>query len=246
MSGANEIKAPVRRIIHHSLVDGKGNRTAIFLQGCNLKCEYCHNPETQEILQIGVAQDEIVWMTPSQVFEEIKADIPFIRGVTVSGGECMLFPEFITALFKLCKGYNLSCLIDSNGTIDFSKYEALMNYCDGVMLDVKAWDADKFRILTDGSNEIVKKNLKLLAKSGKIEELRIVCIPDEVDAEAILHGVKKELDGEIKGFKLKLIRFRNHGVTGALKDTESPSDDYMNHLKALAIELGFEVINNIL
>lgn len=245
MNSAKAMKAPVRRIIHHSLVDGPGNRTAVFLQGCNLKCEYCHNPETQAILEPLARHDEITWMTVEEVFEEIKIDLPFIRGVTVSGGECMLFPEFISALFKMCKQAKLTCLVDTNGTIDLSLYPDLMAYCDGVMLDVKAWDAGIFKVLTGGNNEIVKKNLKFLSKSSKIEELRIVCIPGQVDAEAILHGVKEEVGDGIKDFKLKLIRFRNHGVTGRFKDTESPSDDDMNHLKTLAMELGFEVINNI-
>lgn len=239
------ISAPVRRIIHHSLVDGPGNRTAVFLQGCNLKCEYCHNPETQEILIPGASYPEVVWMSAGDVFEEIKKDIPFIRGLTVSGGECMLFPEFMTELFTLAKEKGLSCLIDTNGTIDLSQYPELMEVCDGVMLDVKAWDGDKFKLLTHGSNEIVKKNLKFLAESNKIEEIRIVCIPGEVDAEAILQGIKGLLGSKISETSLKLIKFRNHGVTGRLRETPSPSEDYMDRLQNLALTLGFKIIKNI-
>lgn len=236
--------APVRRIIPNSLVDGSGNRTAIFLQGCNLRCDYCHNPETQKIYsyESSDANSQIRWMTAEEVFNEIDKDIPFIRGITLSGGECTLYPQFIKELFILGKKAGLSCLIDSNGTIDFSLYPDLMEVCDGVMLDVKAWDKNKFKVLTGGNNEIVKKNIRFLAEIDKLEEIRIVCIPEEVDAENVLEGIKETIGDKIANIRLKLIKFRNHGVTGRLKDTNSPSDAYMNNLENLALEKGFRYI----
>lgn len=235
------IKAPVRRIIPHSLVDGPGNRTAIFLQGCNLRCAYCHNPETQKIYTDN-SSTEIEWMTAKEVFEEVEKNIPFIRGITLSGGECTLYPEFLTELFTLVQKAGLSCLIDTNGSIDLSKYPELMEVCTGVMLDVKAWDEKKFKRLTGGNNEVVKKNLKYLADVNKLEEIRIVCIEDEVDTEDILKGIKTAIGYKIKTTKLRLIKFRNHGVIGRLKDANSPSDEYMNGLKEMALKIGFEKI----
>lgn len=235
------IKAPVRRIIPHSLVDGPGNRTAIFLQGCNLRCAYCHNPETQKIYTDN-SSAEIEWMTAKEVFEEVEKNIPFIRGITLSGGECTLYPEFLTELFTLVQKAGLSCVIDTNGSIDLSKYPELMEVCTGVMLDVKAWDEKKFKRLTGGSNEVVKKNLKYLADVNKLEEIRIVCIEDEVDTEDILKGIKTAIGYKIKTTKLRLIKFRNHGVIGRLKDANSPSDEYMNGLKEMALKIGFEKI----
>ncbi len=235
------IKAPVRRIIPHSLVDGPGNRTAIFLQGCNLRCAYCHNPETQKIYTDN-SSTEIEWMTAKEVFEEVEKNIPFIRGITLSGGECTLYPEFLTELFTLVQKAGLSCVIDTNGSIDLSKYPELMEVCTGVMLDVKAWDEKKFKRLTGGSNEVVKKNLKYLADVNKLEEIRIVCIEDEVDTEDILKGIKTAIGYKIKTTKLRLIKFRNHGVIGRLKDANSPSDEYMNGLKEMALKIGFEKI----
>jgi len=238
-------RAPVRRIISNSLVDGPGNRTAIFLQGCNLKCEYCHNPETQKIYPykwIDEDSKEIRWMTAEEVFHEVQKDIPFIRGITLSGGECTLYPNFLEELFLLAKEAGLSCLIDSNGTIDFSLYPKLMEVCDGVMLDVKAWDEDRFKALTGGNNKTVKKNLKYLADMDKLEEIRIVCIPEEVDAEAILAGIKETIGDKVANINLRLIKYRNHGVVGKLKDTKSPSDAYMDYLEKIASEKGFRYI----
>lgn len=238
-------KAPIHKIIPHSLVDGPGNRTSIFLQGCNIKCEYCHNPETQKIYtDTSTSSPDFKWMTAEEVFQEVEKDIPFIRGITLSGGECSLYPKFLQELFTLGQKAGLSTLIDSNGTIDFSRFPELMEVTSGVMLDVKAWDEEKFRKLTGASNKIVKKNLKFLSDTDKIEEIRIVCIPEEVDAEDILKGIEATIGDKIKDTNLRLIKFRNQGVTGRLKDTLSPSDEYMNKLKKMASEMGFKVIKN--
>ena len=136
------MKAVVNRIIPFSSVDGPGNRTAVFLQGCNINCKYCHNPETRKLcVQCGtcvkqcpagalsfdengkVAFDpskcvqcdtcihvcpndsspRTFEMTPEEVYAKVKKQIPFIRGLSVSGGECMLWPEFLTELFRLVR-----------------------------------------------------------------------------------------------------------------------------------------------
>jgi len=164
----------VRKIIPQSTVDGPGNRTAIFLQGCNIRCAYCHNPETWE----RTSNNEVRQMSATEVAEEVKKGIPFIRGITVSGGECMLQAEFVEELFELIKPLGLSCLIDSNGTIPFQSYPRLLELTDGVMLDVKAWDSSVYKRLTGADNDnIVKDNLRLLSKLGKLTEVRIVCLP---------------------------------------------------------------------
>lgn len=272
--------APVHKIIPHSVVDGPGNRTAIFLQGCNLQCIYCHNPETQRICNhcgvcvegcptgaLSKKQERVIWqeekcilcgqctevcpsfsspriqwMVAKEVFQQIEKNIPFIRGITVSGGECTLYPNFLGELFCIAKKKKLSCLLDSNGTIDFSIYPALMELSDGIMLDVKAWDQKVFKKITGGNNELVKKNLGYLMSKGKLEEIRIVCLPGKVDAEEILKGIKDTIGKNIREVKLKLIQFRKHGVRGDLTHLDSPTEEYMNQLKQKAYEIGFRKI----
>ncbi len=187
------------------------------------------------------ASPKIKLMTSAEVFSEIKKNIPFIRGVTVSGGECMLYPSFLEELFTLCKENNLSCLIDSNGTIDFSLFPNLLNLTDGVMLDVKGWDSKIFKALTGSTNEIVKKNLLYLHNLNKIEELRIVYHKSYVDALDIIKGIKETI-GDVSNIKLKLIKFRVNGVKGVMAKLNSPTDEEMEELKAYAKDLGF---NNI-
>lgn len=272
-------RAPVNKIIPLSLVDGPGNRTSIFLQGCNLACDYCHNPETQKLCNhcgecvcgcpsgaLTIAGGRVQWdpevctqcdqcinvcptsasprvlnRTAEEVFEEVKKNIPFIRGITVSGGECTLYPNFIRELFDLARGHGLTCLIDSNGTTDFSRFPELMKLTEGVMLDVKAWDQEVYRKITKGpTNSVVKKNLHFLAESNKLEEIRIVCLPGEVDADVAINGIAEAIGEKISSVKLKLIKFRRFGVRGRLQNTPSPDDSYMEDLLLQATSLGFE------
>ncbi len=271
-------KVPVNKIIPSSLVDGPGHRTSIFLQGCNLACDYCHNPETIRMcIHCGICvehcpvealsvsdegkvlwDDEkcilcdtcikvcpynssprIKWMDANEVMEEVRKSVPFIRGITVSGGEAALYPEFLTELFTLAQEEDLTCLIDHNGTVDLSAIPELLEVTDGVMLDIKSWDPQRFKNLTGGDNTLVKRNLVKLAESDKLEEVRIVCLPGEVDAEEIIRQIPKSLNRENIDIKLKLIKFRNNGVKGRLANTDSPSDEYMNDLENLARQNGF-------
>lgn len=187
------------------------------------------------------ASPKVKYMEASEVYKEIKKNIPFIRGITVSGGECMLYPLFLRELFTYAKEDNLSCLIDSNGTIDFSKYPDLLSLADGVMLDVKSWDNLVFKRLTGSSNEIIKKNLSYLDKINKIEEIRIVYHKDFVDAKEAILGISKTLN-KSSNIKLKLIKFRNNGVRGLMSKLDSPTDVEMNELLQYAELLGFRNI----
>jgi len=280
MSGL--LLAPVNKIIDSSVVDGPGNRTSIFLQGCNIACAYCHNPETQKVCQgcgkcvqscpekaLSIIDNKVIWdkekccgcdtcisvcphnaspkitlMTPDEVLERIKGNMPFIRGITTSGGECMLHPQWLTELYKGAKELGLTTLADSNGTIDFSEYPDLMKVCSGVMLDVKSWSSDVFQALTGHGNSTVLKNLEFLSKEGKLEEVRIVCVdensPVKVDAEEVIRGIARITAERKNDFLLKIIRFRKNGVRGILSDAPSPDTTYMDRLLETAKEEGFE------
>lgn len=271
-------KAPVNRILPYSVVDGPGNRVAIFLQGCNLRCAYCHNPETQtlctacgrcvpvcpkgalEQTETGIhwhpercckcdqciqtcpqcSDPRVQWMTPEMVMEQVRRSIPFIRGITVSGGECTLYPAFLAELFTLAHAEGLTCLLDSNGMCDLSAAPALMRVCDGVMLDVKAWDSRVHQALTSMPNEMVKKNLRYLAEHGLLTELRVVNLPGQVDVEAVLQGIPALLGREIVAdIPLKLIRFRPMGVRGPAAQLSSPAKAEMEHWAQVAAGEGF-------
>lgn len=270
----------MNKIIPFSSVDGPGNRTSVFLQGCNFNCRYCHNPETRKLcINCGdcvpkcpvhalsmvdgkvtfdytkcVACDTCIktcthdasprirWMTPQEVFEEVKKQVPYIRGITTSGGECTFYPDFLRALFKLCKGIGLGALIDSNGSYDFSKDEELLDVCDGVMLDVKSWTAGDHHKVVDFSNEMVLKNLDYLAEKHKLYEVRTVVVPGLFDVEKTI----REVSEHIKNFpevRYKIITYRPMGVREKYAvEMNPPKKDYMNRLKELSESIGVKTV----
>lgn len=203
----------------------------------------CLNCDTCISICPNKASPKIRYLSAEQVYFQVKKNVPFIRGITVSGGECSLYPEFLVELFKLCRKERLTCLLDSNGMIDFSLYPELMNLTDGVMLDIKSWDRAIYQKLTGYDNDIVKKNLSYLDSIDKIEELRIVVLPDFVDYYACIDGIARTIQQEnISKTKLKLNKFRRYGVKGVLKNTSSPNDALMNELRKYAETKGFKKI----
>ena len=202
--------------------------------------EKCVSCDTCIALCPHHASPKIEYLSPEEVYQRIQNNFGFIRGITVSGGECSLYPEFLTELFKLVKKNHLSCLMDSNGMVDLSFYPDLLQVTDGVMLDIKSWDQKIYHNLTGADNTTVKKNLVLLDSLSKIEELRIVCIPGFVDVKACLSGIVETIEKEhVSKTKIKLIKFRKNGVKGVLKDQESPSDEEMESYRQYAYSLGF-------
>ena len=123
-------------------VDGPGIRYVIFLQGCPMRCLYCHNPDTWATR----GGEEI---TPEEVISEYNKNRAFYKkgGITVTGGEPLLQIEFVTELFKLCKERDIHTCIDTSG-ITYSetnknyldKLDELMKYTDLVMLDISFFD----------------------------------------------------------------------------------------------------------
>ena len=279
MSG---VVAPINRIIPFSAVDGPGNRTAVFLQGCNIDCKYCHNPETRSLcINCGLcvpkcpvgalskvegkvhfdpskcvacdtciqtcihdASPRVIWMSAEEVAAEIKKQMPFIRGVTVSGGECTLYPEFLTALFRECKKLGLHTLIDSNGMIDLQAFPELLDVTDGVMLDIKAFGSSDHANVTGYTNETVMQNAAFLAKCGKLYEIRTVVVRELFDPAEVIESIAKYLceHMDIRMLRYKLIAYRPFGVREQYQTSEIPGVSYMEQLKNIAIQVGFQEV----
>lgn len=203
----------------------------------SLKCVSC---DTCIQVCSNHASPKVKYMSASEVYSHIKKNLGFIRGITTSGGECSLYPEFLTELFQLAKNDGLTCLMDSNGMIDYSLYPDLMAVTDGIMLDIKSWDNKVYSRLVGYSNDMVKKNLAYLDSTDKIEELRIVVVDDYVDSYACIDGIASTIKREnIARTKLKLIRFRKNGVKGELSTHPSPSMKTIEKLEAYTKEKGF-------
>ena len=234
--------APVRQIIESSLVDGPGNRCAIFLQGCNLNCTFCHNPETIEPLKQGCEMEGVTWWSTEELYEKIKKIRPFLSGVTTSGGECTIHYKFLIEFFKKIKPFDFSILVDTNGYIDLSKesMKELVDLTDGFMLDIKALDDDRHIAITGKSNKTILKNMYYLASIGKLEEIRTVLMGGE-DNKKIVDTITKELKPylEIKNIRYKLISYRPFGVRDEHLNIKSVSEKEKEELKNIALQNGF-------
>lgn len=181
-------------------------------------------------------------MSSQKVMDEVRKNIPFIRGITASGGECSLYADFLTELFTTARNEGLTCLMDSNGILDLSQYPRLMDVCDGVMLDVKCWDNAMHHALTGTDNSNVKKNLHYLSGAGKLEEVRIVCIDELVDTCRAIGGIAQVIGDCRANIRLKLITFRKDGVKGRLANAPSPSAHTMQSYADYADSIGFKNI----
>lgn len=215
-----------------SLKDGTATWDAAKCVACDTCIAVCPNH----------ASPKIRWMDAPAVMREVEKNIPFIRGITVSGGECALYPQFLLELFTLAKARRLTCLCDSNGTVRFSDFPELMKVCDGVMLDVKSWSPKVFRALTGGDNAPVLDNLAYLSSCGKLEEVRIVNVEGYVDAEDAIRGTAHLLGSLTGATRLVLISFRPFGVKGPFAAFSSPAAERMQALAALASLVGFQNI----
>ncbi|HYF83433.1 MAG TPA: YjjW family glycine radical enzyme activase [Clostridia bacterium] len=269
-------KALVNKILPFSSVDGPGNRIAIFLQGCNYRCLYCHNPETiSRCTHCGLCisacpsssldniNGKVTWnsssciscdaclaacrnksspkavlMTVGDVMKTVDKVRPFISGITVSGGECTLQKEFLAELFYEVHKSKLTAFIDTNGSIDFSKEDMLVNSMDMVMLDIKSFDEEEHRMLTGMSNDLVLKNVEYLAGLGKLYEIRTVIVPGLLDNHRNVCEISAMISKLNPEIKYKLIKFRPLGVFGDMKKVPMPSNELMEDLKKSAEEKG--------
>jgi pyruvate formate lyase activating enzyme len=153
---------------------------------------------------------KILTLSAKELMKRVIEVKPFIKGVTVSGGECMNHPEFLREFFTLVKAENLGTLLDSNGFRRFADYPDLMQVCDGVMLDVKASDPRFHKQLTGSDNPMVLLNLKELNDSHKLQEVRIVILPNKPEEnEKTVRTVCSVIEGKVP---LKLLRYRPFGV----------------------------------
>lgn len=279
-------RATVNKIISFSSVDGPGNRTAVFLQGCGFDCRYCHNPETihtcihcgecvkwcptgaltaEELPQKScggsrrvrydirkcVLCDECIRhcphgasartreLTAEQVMQEVRRNVPFIRGITVSGGECTLWRDFLVELLGLAKAEGLGTLLDSNGSHDFREDPELMAVTDGVMLDVKAWTREEHLLVTGQDNACVLRNLEWLARAGKLTEVRTVIVPELFDCRRTVREVSALLAGlGCPDVRYKIIRYRPMGVRSEYRSLTPPRDEFLRELSDIAAGYG--------
>lgn len=169
-------------------VDGPGVRFVVFMQGCKMRCKYCHNPETWGF-------DGGVSYSAEELFEQAWKYRAYWGkdmengGVTVSGGEPLLQIEFVTEFFKILKSHNVHTTIDTSGqpfceaTEFLKKFDELLKYTDLVLLDLKTYDSVEHRELTGYDNGNIFKMAQYLSDKGVSMWIRHVLVPGITDSE---------------------------------------------------------------
>ena len=163
--------------------DGPGIRFVFFMQGCPLRCLYCHNPDTWNI------KNYTHKMTSEEAFQEVLKVKAFIKngGVTISGGEPLLQPDFVLDFLKLCRQEGIHTAIDTSGFLMNDKINEVLEYTDLVLLDIKQINPDKYKALTAQPLKPTKDFIKHLNDIGKPVWLRYVLVPQYSDDEQDLH-----------------------------------------------------------
>ncbi|NMO96850.1 pyruvate formate-lyase-activating protein [Paenibacillus lemnae] len=233
------LKGHVHSMETFGTVDGPGIRFVLFMQGCLLKCKYCHNPDTWGL-------NEGIEMSVEDVLAEIEPYLPYYRssggGLTVSGGEPTLQHAFVTRLFQEVKRrWNLHTALDTNGFNDPDKIRELLLNSDLVLLDLKHIDEKKHILLTGKSNERTLRLARWLSDHQRPVWIRHVYVPgihhEEDDLVALgqyvctLACVEKF---EILPFhQLGIHKWEALGRAYPLKDVDSPSEEEIQRAYSL-------------
>ena len=175
------MQASVNSIETFGLVDGPGIRTVIFLNGCKLRCLYCHNPEMWQMGNKNYTVDELV--------AKILRNKPYFKrnngGVTFSGGEPLLQVDFLLEICKKLKEEGIHIALDTAG-VGIGKYEEILSLIDLVLLDIKHSNKDGYKKLTGMDISESEKFIECLNKSGKPVWIRQVIVPGIMDNDKYL------------------------------------------------------------
>lgn len=191
-------------------VDGPGIRYVIFLQGCHLRCKYCHNRDTWDTT-IGTPKKI------SELVQDIQKYSDYIKfskgGVTVTGGEPLLQPKFLIALFTELKKLGYHTALDTSGMFPLTpEVKQVLSLTDLVLLDIKHIDDEKCKDLVGFSNKLELEFANYLSENGIKMWIRQVIIPGITDDENDLIRLKKFLQTLKTVEKIELNPYHTLGV----------------------------------
>ncbi len=226
--------------------DGPGVRYIIFMQGCDMRCRYCHNPDTWD----KFSGTEI---SAEQALKQAMRYRSYWKkggGITVSGGEPLLQIDFLTELFRLAKAENISTCIDTAGqpfTREepfFSKFQELMKYTDLLLLDIKEIAPERHKLVTGHANTNILDMARYLSDIGKPVWIRHVLVPGLSDFDEDIDELRKFLDtlGNVERVEilpyhtLGKFKWDELGIKYPLEGVEPPSEErIVNAKKRLGI-----------
>lgn len=201
-------KGNIHSIETMGLVDGPGIRVVVFLQGCALRCLYCHNPDTWN-------ENEGTKYEPEELVKKLGRFKNYFKssggGVTFSGGDPLRQPEFLLETLKLCKEQDINTCLDTSG-VGRGNYDEILKYTDLVLYDVKHLSEEGYTDMTGMKIEESKIFLEACKKAGTKLWIRQVVVPGKTDSEEYILKLK-EFIGTLENVeKVELLPYHLLGV----------------------------------
>lgn len=220
-------------------LDGPGIRIVVFLQGCKLRCLYCHNPDTW-----NENSNNAKLVTSEYIVNSAKRFMPYFiynnGGITFSGGEPLLQPEFLLECLKSCKATGIHTVVDTSG-VGFGDYDEILKYTDLVILDIKHSNPQKYKDITGMSINYYYEFKKAIIKNNKNIWIKQVVTPGINNTYEDI----KEFQREVNSFPQNIIqkvellpyhtlgvfKYKELGMKYRLKDIPLMSIEELNRLK---------------
>jgi pyruvate formate lyase activating enzyme len=218
------------------MVDGPGVRYVLFLHGCPLRCQYCHNPDAQ-----GKPSGET--RTAEEAFADVLKYKSFIRkgGITLSGGEPLMQADFVHAMFTLAKEAGLHTTLDTSGFVGHKASDALLDLTDLVLLDIKSFSPMTHKMVTGVCVDQTLKFAQRLDARGNKVWIRFVLVPGLTDHEKNIDALAQFVSGlgnvervEILPFhKMGEDKYKHSGLPYKLGNTPTPTEDQLARARAI-------------
>ena len=219
-----------------ALVEGRIAFDAAACDACDACLRACPISANPMVQRLEVA--EIVAIA--------RANLPFLSGITLSGGEALMQRKFVLALFAALAAdpdlARLTRFIDTNGHLAAAGWRGLLEVTDGVMLDIKAFDPGLHRTLTGRDNRLSLRAGRLLAEAGKLFELRMLMIPGKTDTVGEIARLIAYVRGLGAETRVRLNAFQHHGVQGPAAGWEKMTRSRMEQVAAILRAAGLRQV----
>lgn len=241
------MKGRIHSLESFGTVDGPGIRYVIFVQGCPMRCAYCHNPDTWE-MNAGTE------MEPAELIDNFERNKPFYKdgGITVSGGEPLMQIDFLLELFTLAKEKGIHTCLDTSGIAYkpnnnpewLAKMDKLCAVTDLVMLDIKHIDPKKHMELVKQPNDGILAFAEYLDKMHVDLWIRHVVVPGYTDDEESLHKLGYFIGGlsNLKALDvlpyhtMGIVKYQKLGIDYRLKDVPAMESNRVPQLKQYILD----------
>ena len=240
-------KGRIFDIQRYSIHDGPGIRTIVFLKGCPLRCRWCCNPEGQhwaheDMTVNGAPKHFGEDITVEELMPRLMKDEFYYRrsggGITLSGGECLMQPDFAPHLLHACHDMGYNTCIETTGNQKWELIEKYLPHLDYVLMDIKHMDSDKHKAFTGVSTELIHENAMKFAKSGIDLTIRVPVIPTFNDTPQEIRAIAEFAASLPNVTKLHLLpyhrlgqgKYEGLGREYTLRDIEPMEKSYVEML----------------